>query len=218
MSAVTGFPSPSQHSAPSDYGGYPSALPPGPYHHRHAVEPPRRRGIPLLGVIAIALVAAVALVGAGIAVAVAIRPPSAPADTRPAANGVAGNARLGGDLAYRAGKIDATYTLTAGPKLTLTPSGSRPSRGAFLGLTAAVEVAAGDVFLTDDNFVLVTAEGRRFEPDVSFLLDGGLRGARAAAGQSASGLVVWDVPPGSEIGATVELRIADGLRGTWQLP
>jgi len=79
-------------------------------------------------------------------------------------------------------------------------------------------VAAGEVFLTDDNFVLVTAEGRRFEPDVSFLFDGGLRGTRAAAGQSASGLVVWDVSVGSEIGATVELRIGDGLRGTWQLP
>jgi hypothetical protein len=154
-----------------------------PYHHRHAVEPPRRRGIPLLGVIAIALVAAVALVGAGIAVAVAIRPPSAPADTRPAANGAAGNARLGGDLAYRAGKIDATYTLTAGPKLTLTPSGSARAGARSSGFTAAVQVAAGDVFLTDDNFVLVTSEGRRFEPDVSFLFDGGLRGARAAAGQ-----------------------------------
>jgi len=218
MSAVTGFPSPSQHSAPSHYEGYPSVSPPGPYHHRHAIEPPRRRGIPLLGVIGIALVAAVVLLGGGIAVAVAMRPPSAPADTRPAANGAAGTAPLGGDLAYRAGKIDATYTLTAGPKLTLTPSGSRPSRGAFLGLAVKVTVTGGEVFLTDDNFVLVTAERRRFEPDVSFLFDGGLRGARAGAGQSAGGLVVWDVPPGSEIGATVELRIGDGLRGTWQLP
>jgi hypothetical protein len=193
-------------------------LPPGPYHHRHAIEPPRRRGIPLLGVVGIGLLAAVLLVGGGIAVALAMRPPSAPADTRPAANGAAGTAPLGGELTYRAGKIDAVYTLTAGPKLTLTPSGSRPSRGAFLGLQAKVQVAAGEVFLTDDNFVLVTSEGRRFEPDVSFLFDSGLRGARAGAGQNASGLVVWDVPPGSEIGATVELRIADGLRGTWKLP
>src|SRR4029453_13928598 len=147
MSAVTGFPSPSQHSAPSDYGGYPGAAPPGPYHHRHAIEPPRRRGIPLLGVVAIALVTAVVLVGVGIPVAVPTRPPTTPATPRPAGSGAAGTAPLGGELAYRAGKIEATYTLTVGPKLTLTPSGSRPSRGAFLGLTAAVTVAGGGGFL-----------------------------------------------------------------------
>jgi hypothetical protein len=53
---------------------------------------------------------------------------------------------------------------------------------------------------------------------VSFLFDGGLRGARASAGQTAQGVVVWDVPPGSGTGAKVELRLDDDVRGTWQLP
>jgi hypothetical protein len=82
-----------------------------------------------------------------------------------------------------------------------------------------VTVESGSVYLTDDNFILITTAGREFEPDVSFLFDGGLRGARAGEGQKASGLVVWDIPAGDEAGARVALRLgADTVHGYWQLP
>jgi hypothetical protein len=82
-----------------------------------------------------------------------------------------------------------------------------------------VTVESGSVYLTDDNFVLISKAGREFEADVSFLFDGGLRGARAGAGQAASGLVVWDIPAGEEAGATVALRLgADAVHGYWLLP
>jgi hypothetical protein len=127
--------------------------------------------------------------------------------------------KLGESMPYQSGKTSAQYTLTAGRPLTLTPSGSRPSRGFFLGLAASVEVFEGAVFLTDDNFILVTAAGREFEPDVSFLFEGGLRGDRAGPGEMTGGLVVWDIPPGTEVGAKVVLRVGgDGVRGYWQLP
>ena len=204
-------------------GQYRDTPVPGPYHHRHAVETSarRRRGMPIWAVVGIAVIAVVVLVGVGAAVTIAIRSPSAPPDSLPVAPKGAAPAtvKLGESVAYRAGRTAATYSLTAGQALTLTPSGSRPSRGLFLGLKATVKVSSGSVYLTDDNFVLVTADGRKFEPDVSFLFDGGLRGARATAGQTAAGLVVWDIPPGSETGATVELKIEDGgVQGTWQLP
>jgi len=204
-------------------GSYPDGPVTGQYHHRHAIDTSarRRRGMPVWAIAGIVVVAVVIFVGVGAAVAIAIRSPSAPADTLPVAPKGAAPAtvRLGDSLVYRAGKTAATYSLVPGQALTLTPSGSRPSRGQFLGLKASVKVTSGSVYLTDDNFILVTTDGRRFEPDVSFLFDGGLRGARATAGQTATGLVVWDIPTGSEAGATVELQIEDGgLQGTWQLP
>jgi hypothetical protein len=221
MSAVTGHFPPSQHDG-TVTGSYHSATITGQYHHRHALESSarRRRSMPIWAVIGIVVIAVVVLVGVGAAVTIALRTPAAPAGTDPiAAKGAPVAVRLGDTLAYRAGKTVANYALAAGPALTLTPSGSRPSRGAFLGLTATVRVEAGSVYLTDDNFILVTGDGRKFEPDVSFLFEGGLRGARAGAGQTATGLVVWDLPEGAQTGAKVELRIeTSGLQGHWQLP
>ena len=245
MIAVTGTFPPSQHSdmpvgrhhrvPPESYDSYESswqhALPAEPYeayapyeaarHHRLAVEPPRRQQRrPSLGaVLGIVAVVILVLVGAGVAYVFANGSSDSPPEARPAALGDPVTVKLGETLPYRSGTISAEYTLTAGRPLTLTPSGSRPSRGFFLGLTASVQVFQGEVYLTDDNFILVTAAGREFEPDVSFLFEGGLRGDRAGAGQLTGGLVVWDIPPGSEAGAKVVLRVGgDGVRGYWQLP
>ena len=136
MIAVTGpFPS-NQHTT------YPPA---GRHHRADAVPParPRRRFGP--GAIVGIVVAVVAvLVGVGFVVTAVIRPPTAPDDEpRPAAAADPVTVRLGETLRYRAGKISADYALTQGRPLTLTPSGSRPSRGAFLGLTATVTVDSG---------------------------------------------------------------------------
>jgi hypothetical protein len=211
-----------QHALPSEpydaYGPYDA-----PRHHRLAIEPPQQRQLkrgPSLGaVLGIVAVVVVVLVGAGVAFVLANGSSDQPPEARPAALADPVTVKLGETLPYKSGKISAEYTLTAGRPLTLTPSGSRPSRGFFLGLTASVQVFQGEVYLTDDNFILVTAAGREFEPDVSFLFEGGLRGDRAGAGQLTGGLVVWDIPPGSEVGATVVLRVGgDGVRGYWQLP
>jgi hypothetical protein len=170
--------------------------------------------------VALIVVASVALlVGVGFVVTTVIRPPATPGSQPPAAAANPVTVRLGETLRYKAGKISAEYALTPGRPLTLTPSGSRPSRGAFLGLTATVTVESGSVYLTDDNFILITTAGREFEPDVSFLFDGGLRGARAGEGQKVSGLVVWDIPAGEEAGARVALRLGgEAVQGYWQLP
>jgi hypothetical protein len=217
------------------YGSYESswqnALPAEPYEqydsprrHRLAIEPPRppqqlSRGPSLGAVLGIIAIVVVVLAGIGIGIALAIRPSDSTPDARPAAVGDPVTVKLGEPVGYQAGKISAEYLLTAGRPLTLTPSGSRPSRGFFLGLAASVTVHQGEIYLTDDNFVLVTAAGREFEPDVSFLFEGGLRGNRATTGETTGGLVVWDIPPGSEVGAKVVLRLGeDGVRGTWQLP
>jgi hypothetical protein len=212
MIAVTGpFPS-NQHTT----------YPPAGRHHRAGAAPsarPRRRfGFGAIVGISVAVLAV--LVGVGFVVTAVIRPPVTPdADPPVAAAANPVTVRLGETLRYRAGKISAEYVLTSGRPLSLTPSGSRPSRGAFLGLTATVSVESGSVYLTDDNFVLITSGGREFEPDVSFLFDGGLRGARAGDGQKVSGLVVWDIPVGDEAGAKIALRLgAEAVQGYWQLP
>lgn len=204
MSAVTGTFPPDQHSL---YSGA---------HHR---TPAPRRRLTTGAFIGIIVAVLAVLAGAGITVAVLLKSSAPPADAQPADNRPPQTVTLGETLDYRTGTISANYVLSPGPALSVTPSGSRPSRGLFLALSATVSVSSGEVYLTDDNFILVTADAVQYEPDVSFLFDGGLRGARAAAGQIARGLVVWDIPPGAEKGAKVQLRLgAAGLRGTWQLP
>jgi hypothetical protein len=212
MIAVTGpFPS-NQHTT----------YPPAARHHRADAAPSarRRRRFGIGAIVGMTLAVMAVLVGVGFVVTAVMRPPLAADDEpRPAPPANPVTVRLGETLHHRAGKISADYVLTPGRPLALTPSGSRPSRGAFLGLTATVTVESGSVYLTDDNFVLISKAGREFEPDVSFLFDGGLRGARAGAGQTASGLVVWDIPAGEEAGATVALRLgADAVHGYWLLP
>jgi hypothetical protein len=224
-------PYPPSEPYPSHESSWQNALPAEPYEqydsprrHRLALEAPRRpeppsRGPSLGMVLGIGAIVLVVLAGIGVGITFALRPSDPAPDARPAAVGNPVTVKLGEPVGYEAGKISAEYLLTAGRPLTLTPSGSRPSRGFFLGLAASVTVFEGEVYLTDDNFILVTATGREFEPDVSFLFEGGLRGNRAGTGETTGGLVVWDIPPGSEVGAKVVLRLGeDGVRGTWQLP
>ena len=196
--------------------------PTGPYHHRHAYEPPERQGRQgrRPGVLLAILVAVlVILAGAGIAVVVALRDQAPPAGALPAPKGAPVSVRLGDTIVFRARSSSANFTLSAGAPIAEAPGGPRPTNGSFFALPVAVQVVAGSVFVIEDDFVLVTAAGRAFEPDMTFAFDDGLRGTRAASGQKVTGLVVWDLPPGAETGAKVELRLGDdGLQGHWQLP
>jgi hypothetical protein len=169
--------------------------------------------------VAVLLAVLVMLAGAGIAVAVALHDKAAPADALPAPKGAPVSVRLGDTIVYHARKSAANFTLSAGAPVAEAPGGPRPTNGSFFALPVTVEVVSGPVFVIEDDFVLVTASGRTFEPDMTFAFDDGLRGTRAASGQKVTGLVVWDLPPGSEVGAKVELRLGDdGLQGHWQLP
>src|SRR4051794_30318828 len=191
----------------------------GPYHHRHAYEPPARQGR-RPGLVAAVLVAAmVILAGAGIAVVVAFREKAPPADALPVPKGAPVSVRLGDTIVYRARTSSVRFTLSAGAPIAEAPGGPRSTNGSFLALPVTVEVVSGSVFVNEDDFVLVTTARRSFEPDMTFAFQDGIRGTRAATGQKVAGIVVWDLPPGAEIGATVELRLGDdGLQGHWQLP
>jgi hypothetical protein len=161
----------------------------------------------------------VILAGAGIAVAITLRDKAAPVDALPAPKGAPVSVRLGDTIVYRARKSSANFTLSAGAPIAEAPGGPRPTNGSFFALPVTVEVVSGSVFVIEDDFVLVTPSGRSFEPDMTFAFQDGLHGTRAASGQKVTGLVVWDLPPGAEIGAKVELHLGDdGLQGHWQLP
>jgi len=169
--------------------------------------------------VAILVAVLVSLAGAGIAVVVAIREKAPPADALPAPKGAPVSVRLGDTIVYRARSSSARFTLSAGAPIAEAPAGPRSTNGSFFALPVSVEVVSGPVFVNEDDFVLVTTAGRSFEPDMTFAFQDGLRGTQATSGQKVTGLVVWDLPPGAEVGAKVELRLGDdGLQGHWQLP
>jgi hypothetical protein len=169
--------------------------------------------------VAVFVAVLVMLAGAGVAVVVALREKAAPADALPVPKGAPVSVRLGDTIVYRTRASSARFTLSTGAPIAEAPGGPRSTNGSFFALPVAVEVVSGSVFVNEDDFVLVTTAGRSFEPDMTFAFDDGIRGTRAATGQKVAGIVVWDLPPGAEVGAKVELRLGDdGLQGHWQLP
>lgn len=211
---------------------YPPAeyhYPPAGRHHRDDDEPgppaPRRRGPSPLTVFGLGGLAVAVVVGVTAAVFAAMRPGTTPAEagTGAGVGSAAGPSRpalaLGTPVLFRSSGTAASFKLDYGPQLTITAAGEVSSNGAFLGLSVVVTVQSGSVFVADDNFVLVTTAGRSYPPDMSFAFSGGLRGARVQAGQTVTGLVVWDLPVDAPAGGRVELRIGqDGPQGAWQLP
>jgi hypothetical protein len=132
---------------------------------------------------------------------------------------------LGETLVYTAEGLgtddEVHYTLTAGKTLTKTKYGTRPEKGQFFSLTAAVNVKKGSAYVYGGDFALVTKDGTVYEATMSNAVDGGLEGVEARTGQKVSGLIVWDIPAGVQVGAKVELRAdfgGGGNQGFWQLP
>lgn len=132
--------------------------------------------------------------------------------------------QLGETLVYTADGLgtddEVHYTLTAGKAITKTKYGTRPEKGQFFSLAAAVTVVEGSAYVFGGDFALVAKDGTVYEANMSHAVDGGLEGVEIRAGQKVSGLVVWDIPAGVQVGARVELRAGGpgGNQGFWQLP
>jgi hypothetical protein len=132
--------------------------------------------------------------------------------------------KLGETLVYTASGFgtddEVHYTLTAGKAITKTKYGTRPEKGQFFALAAAVNVLKGSAYVYGGDFALVTTDGTVYEANMAHAVDGGLEGVEIRAGQKVSGLVVWDIPAGVQVGAKVELRAGGpgGNQGFWQLP
>lgn len=153
------------------------------------------------------------------------QPAAAPTTTTAAPRGPL-TVQLGQTIVYTAegfGTDDEVhYTLAAaGKTITKTKYGTRPEKGQFYALTAAVNVIKGSAYVYGGDFALVTTDGTVYEATMSHAVDGGLEGVEARTGQKVSGLVVWDIPAGVQAGAKVELRAdfgGGGNQGFWQLP
>lgn len=152
------------------------------------------------------------------------QPAAAPTTTTAAPRGPL-TVQLGQTIVYTAEGLgtddEVHYTLAAGKTITKTKYGTRPEKGQFFSLTAAVNVVKGSAYVYGGDFALVTKDGTVYEATMSHAVDGGLEGVEARTGQKVSGLIVWDIPAGAQVGAKVELRAdfgGGGNQGFWQLP
>jgi hypothetical protein len=147
--------------------------------------------------------------------------PAAP--TTPAPRGPL-TVQLGETIIYTAEGLGADdevhYTLAVGKQISRTKYGTRPEKGQFFSLTLLVNVVKGSAYAYGGDFALIAKDGTVYEADMSHAVDGGLEGTEIRAGQKVSGLVVWDIPAGVQVGAKVELRAGGpgGNQGFWQLP
>jgi hypothetical protein len=109
--------------------------------------------------------------------------------------------------------VDKQYTRT--PKFNL-----KPEKGIYFAVGVLVEVKAGSAYACACDFALVAADGTVYEPTGGFGFDNTLDGVTLNAGQEATGLVVFDLPPAALAGARIELReglFSNGDNGYWQL-
>jgi hypothetical protein len=230
---VTGTPPHDHHNPATTWH------PEGAFYLNQMQTPPQPKRWPGWLIAAIA-VGAVVVLGLGAALAVALggataTPTAATASPDPDGMGApaqqpvattpkALTVKLGETLIYTASGFgpddEVHYTLTAGKTITKTKYGTRPEKGQFFSLTAAVNVIKGSAYVYGGDFALVTTDGTVYEATMSHAVDGGIDGVEARAGQKVSGLVVWDIPAGVQVGAKVELRAGGpgGNQGFWQLP
>lgn len=143
--------------------------------------------------------------------------PTAEATTAPAKGPVI--AKLGEELVSTSLGSEVHYTLNPGPKVTKTKFGTKAEKGQFYALNVTVKVVQGSAYVYGGDFALITTAGTPYEGSSSGLVDGGLEGVQANAGQTVTGLVVFDIPAGAEKGAKVELReLFASNQAFWQLP
>jgi hypothetical protein len=225
---------PSQHYSPQPYQQQPDpsgsfylnqmgGQPPQP--HRKHTSPWTIVGISVAVFLAVALVVGVAMSAADPA------PTAGTTTATPAATGstvTAGpatpqavTASLGETLVLTTYADEVHYTLSPATKsFTRTKYGTKPEKGQFFVLTLTAKILKGSAFVYGGDFALITKAGQPYTADVSLHFDGGLDGVEANAGQTVTGLVVWDIPAGVQAGAKIELRegFGGGDQGFWQLP
>jgi hypothetical protein len=113
------------------------------------------------------------------------------------------------------------FTLTADKQYTRsTKYGMRPEKGVYFAVKALIEVKTGSTYACACDFALVATDGAVYEPNSGFGFTGALDAVTLNAGQRASGLVVFDLPPAALAGARIELReglFSSGNEGYWQL-
>lgn len=237
LGAVTDDPS-SQYPAQPPYGppqyGPPQYGPPAP---------PRKKGLPAIAVVGIALGGALALcIGAGaIVTAVSGDKPTSTAPTAVVTTGAAANgstptaagttapavktAQLGQTLVFKGafGSSEIHYTLTADKTYTTSPQYDvKPSKGVYFAVSATVEAKKGSAYATIADFAVIAADGTVYESTIGFGFDKAMPpGTQLNAGQRTAGLVVFDLPQAALKGAKIELRadfFSSGDAGYWQLP
>lgn len=203
------------------------------YYQPYPLQMPTKRGMSTLAILGVVF-GAMFLGCLGIGGAIAVfgsdpkRPnaienagtPTAPAAeaTTPAAKGPV-VAKLGEELVSTSLGSEVHYILNPGSKVTRTKFGTKAEKGQFFALSVTVRVVEGSAYVYGGDFALITPSGTPYEGSASGLVDGGLEGVQANAGQTVTGLVVFDVPTGAEKAAKVELReLFASNQAFWQLP
>jgi Domain of unknown function (DUF4352) len=96
--------------------------------------------------------------------------------------------------------------------------GMEPQRGLFVVVDVAVEVAAGgsgSYHVNPFNFKIVAADGSAMESSWAMAWEPLLQAVDLSAGQRTAGTVVFDVAPGQEVGARIQL---DDIGANWGEP
>jgi Domain of unknown function (DUF4352) len=121
---------------------------------------------------------------------------------------------------FQGGELDVTVNVANVRTATREPVdyGMEPVRGLFVVVDVAVEVAAGgsgSYHVNPLNFKIVAADGTALESSWAMAWQPLLQPVDLSAGQRTAGTVVFDVAPGQEVGARIQL---DDMGANWGEP
>jgi hypothetical protein len=130
--------------------------------------------------------------------------------------------KLGETLVMTSLGDEIHFTLAADKQYkTSLKYGMKPDNGTYYAVAATIEAKKGSAYACSCDFALVARDGTVYEPGSGFGWEPkGLAAVQLNAGQKASGLVIFDVPPAALAGAKIELReglFSSGDDGYWQL-
>jgi hypothetical protein len=122
--------------------------------------------------------------------------------------------------AFLGDELDVTVNVANVRTATREPIdyGMEPARGLFVVVDVAVEVAAGgsgSYHVNPFNFKIVAADGTAMESSWAMAWEPLLQAVDLSAGQRTAGTVVFDVAPGQEVGARIQL---DDIGDNWGEP